>query len=159
MCGHATIGLGRFLVDSSDESSSDLFPASKFQLDEKSLTTAIKLHCPCGVVNVTVPVTVGPQGRLKSDPERGVSFISVDSFATGIDVEVHLPMSYRWPELGERTKVTADFGYGGAFYCMIGVRELGFSEGLSHSSLDALSRSTGTLKAALNADPQFRKLF
>ena len=159
MCGHATIALGRFLVDSSAESSSDLFPASKLQLDEKTLTTAIKLHCPCGVVNVTVPVTVGPQGRLKSDPERQVSFVSVDSFATGIDVEVSLPMNYRWPELGERTRVTADFCYRGAFYCVIGVRELGFSEGLSHSSLDALSRSTEKLKAALNADPQFRKLF
>ena len=159
MCGHATIALGRLLVDSGAESSSGLFPASKLHLDEKTLTTAIKLHCPCGVVNVTVPVTVGPQGRLQSDPERPVSFISVDSFATGIDVEIPLPMIYRWPELGERTKVTADFCYGGAFYCVIGVRELGFSEGLSHSNLNALSRSTERLKAALTADPQFRNLF
>ena len=159
MCGHATIGLGRFLVDSSAESGSGLFSASRLHLDEKRLTTGIKLHCPCGVVDVTVPVTVGPQGRLKSDPERPVSFVSVDSFATGIDVEVSLPMKYRWPELGQRTKVTADFCYGGAFYCVLGARELGFSEGLTHSSLDALSRSTGKLKAALNADPQFGKLF
>ena len=159
MCGHATIALGRLLVDSSGESSSGLFPASKLQLDEKTLTTAIKLHCPCGVVNVTVPVSVGPQGRLQSDPERPVSFISVDSFATGIDIEIPLPMNYRWPELGERTKVTADFCYGGAFYCVIGARELGFSQGLTHSSLNALSLSTAKLKAALTADPQFRTLF
>ena len=159
MCGHATIALGRLLVDSSGESSSGLFPASKLQLDEKTLTTAIKLHCPCGVVNVTVPVSVGPRGRLQSNPARPVSFISVDSFATGIDIEIPLPMNYRWPELGERTKVTADFCYGGAFYCVIGARELGFSQGLTHSSLNALSLSTAKLKAALTADPQFRTLF
>ena len=159
MCGHATIGLGRFLVDFDTDTCSDLFPTRKLRLDEKSMTTAFKIHCPCGVVDVTVPVRIGPQGRLESDPERPVSFINVDSFASGIDVEVSLPAAYRWPELGERAKITADFCYGGAFYCVIGVRELGFSEGLNISSLDAISRATALLKAALVADPQFKRYF
>ena len=159
MCGHASIALGRFLVDSDAETCSEFFPPCKLPLDEKKLTTAIKLHCPCGVVEITVPVTVGPQGRLRSDPERQISFVVVDCFATGIDVEITLPMMYRWPELAGRTKVTADFCYGGAFYCVVGVKELGLSEGLIHSSLDALSRVTATLKAAIIADLQFRRLF
>ena len=159
MRGHRTMALGRFLVDSGAESESGFLPAFKLRLDEERLMTVIYLHCPCGVVNVTVPVTVGSQGRLKSDPERSVSFISVDSFATGIDVEVSLPMDYRWPELEERTTVTADFCYGGAFYCVIGARELGFADGLTHSILDALSRCTANLKAALTADPRFGHLF
>ena len=159
MCGHATIALGRFLIDYDAQTCPDLFTDRKLHLDEKTMTTAIKLHCPCGILDVTVPVTAEPQGRLKSDPERQVSFVNVDSFATGINVEVSLPTSYRWPELGERAKITADFCYGGAFYCVVGVRELGFPEGLKASSLDALSQATGTLKAALVADPQYKRLF
>jgi trans-L-3-hydroxyproline dehydratase len=82
MCGHAAIGLGRFLVVFDAETCPGFFPSRKLHLDEKKMTAAIKLHCPCGVVDIAVPVTIGCQGRLKSDPERQVFFVNVDSFAT-----------------------------------------------------------------------------
>jgi len=159
MCGHATIALGRFLVDFDAEASPGLFPARNLRLDEQTMTTTIKLHCPCGVVHVTVPVVNGPHGRLQSDPERPVSFINVDSYATGINIAITLPEAFRWPELGGQTTLTVDFCYGGAFYCVVDAEELGFSDGLKGEDLDALNRATGRLKDALNADPQYTPFF
>ncbi|KAK4154054.1 hypothetical protein C8A00DRAFT_33160 [Chaetomidium leptoderma] len=160
MCGHATIALGRFLVDFDAEACPDLFPTRNLRLDEQTMTTTIKLHCPCGVVPITVPVVNGPHGRLQSNPERPVSFINVDSYATGIDIEITLPEAHRWPELGARTRLTADFCYGGAFYCIVDAEQLGFDDGLkSADNMDALSRATGSLKTALSADPQYKPFF
>ncbi|PVH86315.1 Diaminopimelate epimerase-like protein [Cadophora sp. DSE1049] len=138
---------------------SDLFPLRRLELDKEEMTTAIKLHCPCGVVDVTVPVTIGSGGQLRSDPERQVSFVNVHCFASGIDVENALPPLFRWPELGERSFVTIDICYWGAFYCVIGEKELGFPNGLNASSVVELSRATERLKAALVADTKFKKLF
>ena len=95
MCGHATIALGRFLVDFDSETCSDLRSFRIPPSDEEKQVLTFKLHCPCGVIDVCVPVTVGSQGRRQSDPERPVTFLSVDSFATGIDVEVSIPPMYR----------------------------------------------------------------
>ncbi|KAL2178408.1 uncharacterized protein P884DRAFT_258498 [Thermothelomyces heterothallicus CBS 202.75] len=159
MCGHATIAVSRFLVDFDPETCPGLFPKRNFRLDEETMTTALKLHCPCGVVNVTVPVVNGPYGRLQSDPKRPISFINVDSYATGIDVEIPLSEAYRWPELGARTSLTADISYGGAFYCLVDVEQLGFKDGLKSTDLDALSRATAKLRDALKADPRYKVYF
>jgi trans-L-3-hydroxyproline dehydratase len=123
------------------------------------MTVGIKLHCPCGVVEVTVPVTQDLNGRMKSYPERAVSFVNVDSWATGIDIRVALPEPYRWPELGVQAQLTVDMCYGGAFYCVVDAEQLGFSNGLQAKDLEALSRATAKLKEALKADPQYRVLF
>jgi len=159
MCGHATIALGRFLVDFDAEACPDVFPTRNLSLDERTMTTVIKLHCPCGVVEVTVPVKPGLDGKLQSDPQRAVSFVNVESWATGIDVEVPVPNVYKWPELGSRGKLTADFCYGGAFYCVVDAEQLGFADGLRITDLEALSRATAKLKEVLNTDPQYRALF
>ena len=154
MCGHATIALGRFLVDTHDLA---IFPRRQELLhDVETHATLLNLHAPCGLVKVSVPTT---EDGFKSDPSRPVSFDSVPSFATGIGIEVNLPTQYRWPELGTRNRVRADFSYGGAFYCVISAAELGFPQGLAVVNLDATNEATKLLKAAVNALPELRSLF
>lgn len=154
MCGHATIALGRFLVDTHDL---NVFPnRDRIQFDHDTATVNLKLHAPCGVLDVKVPAT--SDGR-KSDPSRPVSFQSVPCFATGINVKVSLKPEERWPELGDRTSVTVDFGYGGAFYCLISAEETGFSSGLAKFDLDAMNQATKKLKAAVNSQSQLSYLF
>lgn len=159
MCGHASIALGRFLVDFDAAACPHLFPKRQLRVDKNTMTTSIRLHCPCGVVNITVPVISGSQGQLNSDAERMVSFVIADTYATGINIEIGLPPTHKWPELGEKTKITADFCYGGAFYCVVPATELGFSGGLENSTLNALQRATAILKDVLTADAQFKKFY
>lgn len=147
MCGHATIALGRFLIDANES----LYSRRKsLKYNKESGTTELRLHVPCGVVQVTVPTL--SEGR--SDPSRPVSFLSVPSFVTGIAIKVPIPQSYRWPELGERSFVTADFSYGGAFYCIIDAQELGFPDGLSKVDIPKMNTATKKLKAAVNTNPE-----
>lgn len=155
MCGHATIALGRFLVDTHDK---DIFPRrDEVVFDASTKTALLGLHCPCGLVEVTVP-TNGDGTR--SDPTRPVTHVSVPSFATGVDVSIEIPENYRWPELGGRTFVTADFSYGGAFYCFIPATELGFPNGLGGKvDVAAMNVATRLLKAAVNDDTRLRHLF
>jgi trans-L-3-hydroxyproline dehydratase len=130
MCGHATIALGRFLVDTHDLA---VFPRrDSLVFDPESCTTKLLLHAPCGIVEVTVPV-LGPGGE--SDPSRLVSFVSVPSFATSLNLPVSIPASHSWPELGSRTDVCIDVSYGDAFYALISASELGFASGLATSNI------------------------
>ncbi|KAI1620383.1 putative proline racemase [Exophiala viscosa] len=146
MCGHATIALGRFLVDA-DES---IFPrGKKLRYDKDISSFHLSLHVPSGPLEVTVPAL--PNG--KSDPSRPVSFLSVPSFATGVSVKIPLSPEYRWPELGDRTFITADFSYGGAFYCIVDAEELGFSGRLADVELGKMDHASKQLKAAVNANP------
>ena len=74
MCGHATIGLGRYAVDHGL-----VAPATP--------VTSFVLQCPCGPVQVHVEVKATASGF-----ETGfVSFDSVPSFAFALDrtVDVH----------------------------------------------------------------------
>ncbi|KAI0745317.1 hypothetical protein C8Q76DRAFT_607008 [Earliella scabrosa] len=151
MCGHATIALGRFLVDTEDEA---IFPRRKqLTFDENKRECKLRLHAPCGVVNVTVP-SVRKGNIFQSDPEREVQFVSVRSFAAAIDVAVEVPEELQWPELrssGRRT-VKVDLAYGGAFYVIVQERELGF-EGVRAGNVDMkrLDAATATVKALVGA--------
>lgn len=147
MCGHATLALGRFLVDTFDET---IFPRRcQLRFDISSAVTHLSLHIPCGIVEVSVPTL--PSGS--SDPSRPVSFVSVPSFATGIAIRIPLPEKFRWPELRGRTDVTVDFAYGGAFYCIIGAEELGFTKGLAEIHLQEMDHATKLLKEAITSNP------
>ena len=151
---HAAIALGRFLVGSSGaegEEESGFFFLSVGRLsldDEERATTGIRLHCPCGVVDVSVPVTVegGPQGRLKSDSERPVSFYRCGVLCYRYRCRGSLACALQMARA--RTKDKRD----GRFLlrrrlllASLGRESWGFSDdGLTHSSnLDALSRCTG----------------
>lgn len=69
MCGHASLALGRFLVDCQDEG---VFPGrGGLAYDEGSRMVRVRLHAPCGVVELRVPTL--KEGRT-SDPARPVAF-------------------------------------------------------------------------------------
>lgn len=159
MCGHATIALGRFLVDTHDTA---VFPKrEELVFDSVRKTTSVDIHAPCGVVNVSVPTRQNERGVLVADSERDVSFISTPAFASGIQVNVPIPEERRWPELAAqgRSSVTLDVSFGGTFYALVSARELGFPTGLEKGrmDLDALSRCVKLLKAHLVEDEGFRK--
>ena len=148
MCGHASIALGRFLVDTQDNS---VFPRrTQIAFDEERRECKIRLHAPCGVVDVTVPsVRTGEGDRVRSDPERGMQFVSVRSFAAATDVVVEVPEGLRWPELraAGKSAVKVDVAYGGAFYVIVQEKELGFErtrEGLV--DMKRLDEATAVIK-------------
>ncbi|OSD07069.1 Diaminopimelate epimerase-like protein [Trametes coccinea BRFM310] len=150
MCGHATIALGRFLVDTQDE---EVFPRRKqVHFDETRSECHLRLHAPCGVVEVTVP-SVRNGNRVRSDPEREVRFISVKSFAAAVDLTVEVPEELRWRELRDTGKhdVKVDVAYGGAFYVIVQERELGFEGVRNGKDLKKLDVVTATLKQLLGA--------
>lgn len=147
MCGHATIALGRFLVDTHDLK---VFPKrNELEFNPTTCEVAVSIHAPCGLVRVTVPTTANGQ---ESDPSRPVSFLSTPAFAAGIDLKIPIPKEVRWPELGDRESITLDISYGGAYYALVDARELGFS-GLQKIELAAISNAASKLKAYLMTHP------
>lgn len=154
MCGHATIALGRLLVDTHD---SKVF-ARRHELkgERQSKTVTVNLHAPCGLVRITVPTNAD---FTRSDPSRAVSFVCVPSFATGKEVKIEIPQKDRWPELESRDSVNVGFCYGGAFTCLVTTQELGFQRtGLQHPvPHEALDEATRKLKAVVNQQPRYQK--
>lgn len=158
MCGHATIALGRILLDTHDQS---IFPRrEEVPIDQATGTATLHLHAPCGLIHVTVPVT---RDGSRSDPTRPVSFISVPSFATGRNVNIRVPPALRWPELGAREAVRVAFAYGGAFTCLVDAEELGFGDnGLGQPvDVEAYNRASKALKTAIAEDSEglYRRYF
>ncbi len=156
MCGHMTIALGRFLVDTHDL---EVFPRrDSLVIDAESMTTKVLLHAPCGVLDVTVPVT---ENGERSDPSRPISFVSVPSFAAALDLKIPVPDSHHWPELGDRTSVSAHIAYGGAFYALISAAELGFTSGLQTVkqgiNIGRVSHATALLKDVIMATPELKE--
>ncbi|KIW87562.1 uncharacterized protein Z519_11886 [Cladophialophora bantiana CBS 173.52] len=149
MCGHATIALGRFLVDTHDL---HIFPRrNEIKYDPHTRHAVVNLHAPCGLLRVTVPTN---EDGSASDPQRPVSFVSVPSFAPGINITIPIPTHLRWSELRDnRAEVQAAFAYGGAFYCIVKATELGFANGLKAVNLEALNRATRGLKSAILDNP------
>jgi trans-L-3-hydroxyproline dehydratase len=155
MCGHATIALGRFLVDLHDAS---IFPRQdELDFDPSTQTVELRLHAPCGLVQVTVPTN---SDGSRADGSRPVSFLCVPSFAVGININLQLLDKFRWPELEGRQNLVFDLSYGGAFYCMIAASQLGFHNGFkdAKTQLKALDSASCLLKAAINADPDLKGL-
>ncbi|KAJ7614093.1 proline racemase [Roridomyces roridus] len=147
MCGHASIGLGRFLVDTHDL---NVFPRRNGLVQDPSTGfVTLRLHAPCGIVQLSVPVK--PDGH--SDPTRPVSFLGVPSFATARNLVVEIPADKLWPSLKAtgRSTVTLDVAYGGAFYALVSASELGFPYGLrGATTVTELDHATATLKALLS---------
>ncbi|SCU82706.1 LADA_0C07404g1_1 [Lachancea dasiensis] len=151
MCGHATIALGRFLVDTTDEC---VFPGRrKLTFDATTCTAQVRLHAPCGVVTITVPTT--SDGR-KSDPSRPVSFLSTPAYAAATDVQIDIPAHIRWEELGTRKSIKFDISYGGAFYALVTARELGFANGLQAVDIDQITACIRRLKPFLTSHPRVK---
>ncbi|KAI0645891.1 Diaminopimelate epimerase-like protein [Trametes meyenii] len=145
MCGHATIALGRFLIDTEDE---EVFPRRKqVHFDEAQGEYRLGLHAPCGVVEVKVP-GVRKGDRVMSDPKREVKFTSVRTFAATTNLVVEVPKELRWKELREADKaaVKVDVAYGGAFYVVVQEEELGFARIREEVDLKRLDAATAVVK-------------
>jgi len=186
MCGHATIALGRFLVDTGDPI---LFPnRAKLLYDSTKKTVELRLHAPCGIVRVSVPampkpstsaVTTGPgaasaaripddRAQMISDPSRMVSFLSVPSFAAKKNLRICIPPSSAWPELVRNGKdvesysVELDLAFGGAFYAIVEAEQLGFKGDacgrtyFDRESIKALEFATQQIKSLL--EPRMSEL-
>jgi len=110
MCGHATIALGRYAVDTGI-------------VAPKVPETRVGLQCPCGLVTVKVAVEETPTGFATG----AVSFESVPSFAFALDLLAEVPGVGRVPY---------DIGYGGAFYALVDAGAI--SMDLATTPLDAL---------------------
>lgn len=148
MCGHATIALGRFLVDTHDLTT---FPKrNELKPDLVAREVDVNIHAPCGLVRVVVPTTA--DGR-KSDPSRSVHFLSTPAYCAATDLEIAIPRELAWPELGDRTSLRLDVSYGGAFYALVDIRELGFQTGLREFSLEAVTVAVKRLKRHLGTLP------
>lgn len=150
ICGHATLAISRFLIDTHDL---DVFPnREQLRFDKESLTTELRLHAPCGLLRITVPTM--PDGKT-SDPNRDVAFLSVPSFASALDVEVPILESQRWPELGARRSVVVDISYGGVFFAVVSAQELGFANGIKDiKDLNEMWRIVNAIKDTISTTPE-----
>ncbi|PLB44397.1 Diaminopimelate epimerase-like protein [Aspergillus steynii IBT 23096] len=158
MCGHATIALGRFLVDTHD---ADVFPRrgelvldADADKDADGARVRVNIHAPCGLVRVSVPTTAD---GLKSDPDRPVTFLSTPAYAIPGSIEVQIPEEVKWPELGRRESIVLDISYGGTFYALVEARELGFAGGLGKVDVDAMTSAVKKLKAYLSTHEEVVK--
>ncbi len=95
MCGHATIALGRWCIESERVAVSE--PVTRFAIE-----------APCGLVHLSCTVS---NGKVTN-----VSFESVPAFVAQRDLVVDVP------GFGP---VTTDIAYGGAFYCILPSQRLG----------------------------------
>ncbi|KAJ7757692.1 proline racemase [Mycena maculata] len=148
MCGHATIALGRFLIDTHDL---DVFPRrNNLKHDEETSLTELRLHAPCGVVHLSVYTD-----DSHSDATRLVSFLGVPSFVTARDLQVDIPPAVQWKRLrdAQRNRVTVDIAYGGAFYALVSAKELGFPAGVrarDGATVAEFDEATAALKSILS---------
>ncbi|KAL6239746.1 hypothetical protein BDW75DRAFT_102523 [Aspergillus navahoensis] len=153
MCGHATVALGRFLVDTQDR---NVFPKrEKMVVDSEKNEVEVRIHAPCGVVTVSVPVVGDEQERVRSDGSRAVSFLSTPGYVAGLGIEVEIPEEVRWRALGERKSIVVDVSYGGAFYALVEARDMGFERGLGgdETEMKALAAAARNLKRLLPTHP------
>jgi len=104
MCGHATIALGRFVVDQGI-------------VDPMEGETHFMLECPCGLVEVRAEVKGGKAGN--------VSFESVAGYLHDHNLEI---------ETGRSGRLAVDIAYGGAYYAIISAGQLGLELRKAHLS-------------------------
>lgn len=95
MCGHATIALGRWLVDSG-------------RVEAAGASAAFDIEVPCGLVRVEVLGT-GAGAPL-------VAFESVPSFASHLDQEL---------DVAGYGRIRFDIAFGGAYYAILPASRLG----------------------------------
>ncbi|KAL3422741.1 proline racemase [Phlyctema vagabunda] len=151
MCGHSTVALGRFLVDTWDE---DVFPGRrKLVFDAERKLTILRLHVPAGIVRVEVPST--DDGRAV-DTSRKIAFFSVPSFATAIELQIDIPSEMQQES---HEGVLVDISYGGNFFVVVQAANLGFPDGLKDVDLVQLDCAAKALKDLIIAGPQYRGYF
>jgi trans-L-3-hydroxyproline dehydratase len=122
MCGHATIAIGRWAIDSG-------------QVAMRDGRATFKLEAPCGMIDVEVSQT--------ADGDISTVFESVESFASHLDQEL---------EIDGLGKVRFDIAYGGAYYAILPSSRIGlpFMETPIDTLVEAGVRITDAVRAALS---------
>jgi proline racemase len=121
MCGHATIAVGRWAVES-----------GRVRAEEP--VTRFRLEVPCGILNIE---SIVESGRVRSS-----TFESVPSFASLLDCRVEVP------GLG---RVDCDIAFGGAFYAILPASRAGLPFGSTPLAelVDAGIRITEAIRASI----------
>lgn len=89
MCGHATIAIGRYIIDEGLVARTE--PVTQFAIE-----------APCGLLQL--------RAEISNRRVTRVTFESVPAFPFARDLEIHLP---------EYGLIQTDIAYGGAFYCIL----------------------------------------
>ncbi|SDM98864.1 proline racemase family protein [Allokutzneria albata] len=118
MCGHGTIGVATVLVEEG-------------MVEVTEPVTQVRLDTPAGLVVASVAVS---EGRA-----RHVTIENVPAYAHELDARVEVP------GLGE---VRYDMAYGGNFYAILPIDQLGFT--LSRDDKDAITTAGLSIMDAIN---------
>lgn len=147
MCGHAVIALGRFAIDFGLVQPK---PAGspEPEVDENRQQVPVSIEAPCGVVNLLVSYDSATKKTGR------VTYESVPSFLYQRDVRVDVP------GFGS---VVLDVSYGGTFYALCEVEQLGLSLGKSKirdlvdaaTAVSEATRKCVELKNDDNPDTEF----
>ena len=158
MCGHATLAVARLVIDSFRYHFLDDFVnRDNLWEDRAKAEVRLKLHVPCGLVTAVVPIErCWKDHEFQYDRSRPVSYLSVPSFASGINIELPIPEKMRWAGLGTRQSIRVDVAYGGAFYIIVPVSTVDPGASLSNPDWQALREMTTSLKSAFNASEDLR---
>ncbi len=124
MCGHATIALGRWAVDTG------IVP-------RREPITDVTLQVPAGLLRLKVEVSDRTTGRVK--------FLGVPAFVTALDTDV---------DVAGYGVVPVDVAYGGAFYAFADAGRFGLDVRSSPTTdlVGAASAVTETVKSAVEID-------
>jgi trans-L-3-hydroxyproline dehydratase len=124
MCGHATIALGRWVVDSGIVPRTDP-------------VTVVNIQVPAGLLRLEVDVTGGQSGRVR--------YRSVPAFVTALDASVTIE---------GHGPVPIDVAYGGAFYAFADASHFGLDVRASPTRdlVDAAWAVTEAVTAAIPLD-------
>lgn len=95
MCGHATIALGRYAIESG------IVPVA-------GDVTRFAIEAPCGLVRIEVETPSGQPGAVK--------FLSVPAFAAQTGLSLTMP---------DGRAITCDLAYGGAYYLIVPAQQFG----------------------------------
>jgi proline racemase len=124
MCGHDTIGCCKALLETG-------------VLPKREPVTEIKLDTPAGLVTARV--------RVENGTVQSVSFTNIPSFLYMADVVVDVP------EIG---KVPVDIAYGGNFYALVDVRDVGLR--VSPQMSRAIVQKGIAIRDAVNASVEVK---
>ncbi|MEY4092038.1 MAG: hypothetical protein RLZZ496_1220, partial [Pseudomonadota bacterium] len=121
MCGHATLAIGRYVIDQG-------------LVEKKEPLTQFAIEAPCGLLRLSC--------RVEKGEVINVTFESVPAFPVKRDLAVDVP--------GFGSIIT-DISYGGAFYCILPASRfsLDFFNDPVERLLDAASALTDKVRATI----------
>ncbi len=119
MCGHGTLGICGMMVETG-------------RVESKPGKTAVRIEVPAGIIEGTV--LTDENGRVTD-----VSFVDVTSYAWVLDKEIEVP---------EYRKIIVDVGFGGNFFVIVDVAQLGIESIDPEHTDELIKKGMNVLDAA-----------